>query len=51
MSQDRDQWRAPVNTINETSGSIVEFLDYLSDGQLVNKDSDPCRWSQSELKF
>jgi hypothetical protein len=39
LSQDRDQWRAP------TFGSIKdgEFLDELSDCQLLKKVQWPCR--------
>jgi len=44
LTQDRDQWWAVVNTVNEPSGSIKgeEFLDWLSDCQLLKKDFVPC---------
>jgi hypothetical protein len=42
VAQDRDQWRALVNT-NEPSGSIKcwEFLEWLHNWQLLKKDSAP----------
>jgi len=48
LAQDRNQWRAPVNTVSELSGSIKggEFRDWLNDYQLL-KDSVPWRYSQN----
>jgi hypothetical protein len=43
LAQDRDQWQSYVHD-NEPSGFINggEFLDWLSDCQLLKKDSAPC---------
>jgi hypothetical protein len=41
LAQDRDQWRALVNTVNELSGSIqcLKFLEYLHNWRLLKKGS------------
>jgi hypothetical protein len=43
LAQDRDQWRALVNT-DETSDSVKfwEVLEELHDWPLLKKDSAPC---------
>jgi hypothetical protein len=41
LANDKDQWRALVNTVMNFSGYIKcsKFLDYLTDYQLLKKDS------------
>jgi hypothetical protein len=41
LAQDRDQWRALENTVNEPSGSIKcsEILEKLQNWQLLKKGS------------
>jgi hypothetical protein len=43
LAQDRDHWRAVVNTVMNLLGSIKcwEFLEWLSDWRLLNRDSAP----------
>jgi hypothetical protein len=43
MAQDRDQWRALVNTVIEPSGSIKawEVLEWLHNWRLLKKGSAP----------
>jgi len=51
LAQDRDRWRAVVNTVTEHSGSIKcgEFLEYLRNCQVL-KDSAPCSYN-SEVRI
>jgi hypothetical protein len=43
LALDTVQWRAVVKTVMKISIKCVEFLDLLSDYQLLKKDSVP--WS------